>query len=77
MGPALWSHGVAMGMEAIPPTWPGLAPCGLRNHFCLVRTGESYLPLPVICLRILCFSYTWSSMPQLLQGAPEPQMTSQ
>lgn len=38
---------------------------------------ESYLPLPVISLRILCFSCTWSSMPQLLQSAPEPQMTSQ
>lgn len=38
---------------------------------------ESYLPLPVVSLRILCFSHTWSSTPQLLQGAPEPQMTSQ
>ena len=45
MGPALWSYGVAMGMEAITPTWPGLVPC-VGSETTFAWSGLGVLPAP-------------------------------
>lgn len=77
-GAALWPHGVTAGKGGLSPYGLGWSCVSLGTTFSQSGEADSkcHQPLPVVSLRILCFSYAWSSMAPAAAGPPHPHPAS-